>query len=105
MQTQNILHGFFFFFFLSGRVLFLMLWLSEGELLAMMEKNSRDFLYPNLTVFDREGKAEQEAFMKRSSTFPVSCLSFVSNRFPANTARYVRLPAPRYSDLRFVLIV
>ncbi|XP_037530179.1 spermatogenesis-associated protein 6 [Nematolebias whitei] len=42
----------------------------EGELLATMEKNSRDFLYPDLTVFDREGKAEQEAFMNRSSTFP-----------------------------------
>lgn len=88
-----------------GVSFFFMLWLSEGELLATMEKNSRDFLYPDLTVFDREGKAEQEAFMKRSSTFPVSCLSVVSNRFPANTARYVRLPAPRYSDLRFLLNV
>lgn len=68
--------------------LFLMFWLSEGELLATMEKNSRDFLYPDLTVFDREGKSEQEAFMKRSPTFPVSCVSFVSNVFPSNTAHY-----------------
>ncbi|XP_037830178.1 spermatogenesis-associated protein 6 isoform X2 [Kryptolebias marmoratus] len=46
----------------------------EGEILATMKKNSRDFLYPDPSAFDRKGDAEQEILMKRSSTFP-TCLS------------------------------
>ncbi|XP_013869677.1 spermatogenesis-associated protein 6 [Austrofundulus limnaeus] len=42
----------------------------EGEILATMEKNSRDFLYPDPTMFDRGRDAEREILMKRSPTFP-----------------------------------
>ncbi|XP_036969940.1 spermatogenesis-associated protein 6 [Acanthopagrus latus] len=42
----------------------------EGEVLATMEENSRDFLYPGLRLSSREGAAEREILMKRSSSFP-----------------------------------
>ncbi|GLD62282.1 spermatogenesis-associated protein 6 isoform X1 [Lates japonicus] len=42
----------------------------EGEVLATMEESSRDFLYPGPRVSSREGAAEREILMKRSSCFP-----------------------------------
>ncbi|XP_029001782.1 spermatogenesis-associated protein 6 isoform X2 [Betta splendens] len=42
----------------------------EGEILATMEENSRDCLYPGPRLGNREGAAEREALMKRSSSFP-----------------------------------
>ncbi|XP_071343875.1 spermatogenesis-associated protein 6 isoform X2 [Trachinotus anak] len=42
----------------------------EGEILATMEENSRDFLYPGPRLSFREGVAEREILMKRSSSFP-----------------------------------
>ncbi|KAM4548084.1 cytosolic carboxypeptidase 6 isoform 2-T4 [Odontesthes bonariensis] len=42
----------------------------EGETLATMEECSRDFLYPGPRLSTREGGAEREILMKRSSTFP-----------------------------------
>ncbi|XP_074523843.1 spermatogenesis-associated protein 6 isoform X2 [Halichoeres trimaculatus] len=46
----------------------------EGEILATMEESSRDFLYPEPGLISREGAAEREILMKRSSFFP-TCLS------------------------------
>lgn len=43
----------------------------EGEILATMFQNSRDFLYPHQRLSFRGGAAEREMLMKRSSTFPV----------------------------------
>ncbi|XP_042272567.1 spermatogenesis-associated protein 6 isoform X3 [Thunnus maccoyii] len=42
----------------------------EGEILAKMEESSRDFLYPGPRLSSREGAAEREILMKRSSFFP-----------------------------------
>ncbi|XP_023254323.1 spermatogenesis-associated protein 6 [Seriola lalandi dorsalis] len=42
----------------------------EGEVLATMEESSRDFLYPGPRQSFREGSAEREVLMKRSSSFP-----------------------------------
>ncbi|XP_070688929.1 spermatogenesis-associated protein 6 [Pempheris klunzingeri] len=42
----------------------------EGEILATMEESSRDFLYPGPTLSSREGAAERDVLMKRSSSFP-----------------------------------
>uniref|UniRef100_A0A8D0CSP7 Spermatogenesis associated 6 n=1 Tax=Sander lucioperca TaxID=283035 RepID=A0A8D0CSP7_SANLU len=42
----------------------------EGEVLATMEEGSRDFLYPGPRLSSREGAAEREILMKRSSSFP-----------------------------------
>ncbi|TDH08526.1 hypothetical protein EPR50_G00098590 [Perca flavescens] len=42
----------------------------EGEVLATMEESSRDFLYPGPRLSSREGAAEREILMKRSSSFP-----------------------------------
>lgn len=42
----------------------------EGEILATMEENSRDFLYPGPRLSSREGTAEREILMKRSFSFP-----------------------------------
>ncbi|KAM7409947.1 hypothetical protein PAMA_001434 [Pampus argenteus] len=42
----------------------------EGEILAKMEESSRDFLYPGPRLSSREGAAEREILMKRSSSFP-----------------------------------
>ncbi|XP_028260029.1 spermatogenesis-associated protein 6 isoform X2 [Parambassis ranga] len=42
----------------------------EGEILATMEESSRDFLYPHPTLRSREGAAERDILMKRSSSFP-----------------------------------
>ncbi|XP_041646580.1 spermatogenesis-associated protein 6 isoform X2 [Cheilinus undulatus] len=50
----------------------------EGEILATMEESSRDFLYPEPALNYREGAAEREMLMKRSSSFPVLCLSRLS---------------------------
>ncbi|XP_022593601.1 spermatogenesis-associated protein 6 isoform X2 [Seriola dumerili] len=47
----------------------------EGEVLATMEESSRDFLYPGPRQSFREGSAEREVLMKRSSSFPSCCLS------------------------------
>ncbi|XP_053178939.1 spermatogenesis-associated protein 6 [Scomber japonicus] len=41
----------------------------EGEILAKMEESSRDFLYPGPRLSFREGAAEREILMKRSSSF------------------------------------
>ncbi|XP_065811961.1 spermatogenesis-associated protein 6 isoform X3 [Labrus bergylta] len=41
----------------------------EGEILATMEESTRDFLYPESALSSREGTAEREILMKRSS-FP-----------------------------------
>ncbi|XP_026200597.1 spermatogenesis-associated protein 6 isoform X2 [Anabas testudineus] len=40
-----------------------------GEILATMEENSRDFLYPCCRLSYREGAAEREILMKKSSSF------------------------------------
>uniref|UniRef100_A0A8C9XLP4 Spermatogenesis associated 6 n=1 Tax=Sander lucioperca TaxID=283035 RepID=A0A8C9XLP4_SANLU len=50
----------------------------EGEVLATMEEGSRDFLYPGPRLSSREGAAEREILMKRSSSFPVPRCSSVS---------------------------
>ncbi|XP_068174848.1 spermatogenesis-associated protein 6 isoform X3 [Antennarius striatus] len=42
----------------------------DGEVLATMEENSRDFLYPGFRLSSREGATGREMLMKRSSTFP-----------------------------------
>ncbi|XP_008304851.1 spermatogenesis-associated protein 6-like [Stegastes partitus] len=42
----------------------------EGEILATMTESSRDFLYPGPRLSSREGAAEREMLMKRSSSFP-----------------------------------
>ncbi|XP_072245672.1 spermatogenesis-associated protein 6 [Leuresthes tenuis] len=42
----------------------------EGEILAMTEECSRDFLYPGPRLSTREGVAEREILMRRSYTFP-----------------------------------
>ncbi|XP_045904861.1 spermatogenesis-associated protein 6 isoform X1 [Micropterus dolomieu] len=42
----------------------------EGEILATMEESSRDFLYPGPRLSSREGAAEREILLKRSSSFP-----------------------------------
>ncbi|XP_041791668.1 spermatogenesis-associated protein 6 isoform X2 [Chelmon rostratus] len=42
----------------------------EGEILATMVESSRDFLYPSPRLSTREGAAEREILLKRSSTFP-----------------------------------
>uniref|UniRef100_A0A1A8RW40 Spermatogenesis associated 6 n=1 Tax=Nothobranchius rachovii TaxID=451742 RepID=A0A1A8RW40_9TELE len=42
----------------------------DGEILATMEINSRDFLYPAPGRFTREDDAERQVVMKRSATFP-----------------------------------
>ncbi|XP_076582133.1 spermatogenesis-associated protein 6 [Chaetodon auriga] len=42
----------------------------EGEILAAMVESSRDFLYPGPRLRTREGAAEREILLKRSSTFP-----------------------------------
>lgn len=47
------------------------IWCLEGEILATMEENSREFLYGRLS--DGEGAEEREMLMKKSSSFPVGC--------------------------------
>ncbi|XP_023154211.1 spermatogenesis-associated protein 6 isoform X1 [Amphiprion ocellaris] len=42
----------------------------EGEILATMKESSRNFLYPGPRLSSREGAAEREMLMKRSSSFP-----------------------------------
>ncbi|KAG8003667.1 Cytosolic carboxypeptidase 6 [Nibea albiflora] len=42
----------------------------EGEILASMKASSRDFLYPGPRLSSREGAAEREILLKRSSSFP-----------------------------------
>ncbi|XP_060890790.1 spermatogenesis-associated protein 6 [Labrus mixtus] len=42
----------------------------EGEILATMEESTRDFLYPESALSSREGAAERDILMKRSSSFP-----------------------------------
>ncbi|XP_063747091.1 spermatogenesis-associated protein 6 isoform X2 [Eleginops maclovinus] len=42
----------------------------EGEVLATMEESSRDFLYSGPRLSSREGAAEREILMRRSSSFP-----------------------------------
>ncbi|KAK2835557.1 hypothetical protein Q5P01_016041 [Channa striata] len=42
----------------------------EGEILATMEENSRDFLYPGPRMTFNEGTAKRELLMKRFSSFP-----------------------------------
>ncbi|XP_010743579.3 spermatogenesis-associated protein 6 isoform X1 [Larimichthys crocea] len=42
----------------------------EGEILATMKESSRDFLYPGPRLSTREGAAEREILLKRSSSFP-----------------------------------
>ncbi|XP_044055089.1 spermatogenesis-associated protein 6 isoform X2 [Siniperca chuatsi] len=42
----------------------------EGEILATMEESSRDFLYPGPRLSSREGAAEREILLRRSSSFP-----------------------------------
>ncbi|XP_029356735.1 spermatogenesis-associated protein 6 isoform X2 [Echeneis naucrates] len=42
----------------------------EGEILATMQENSRDFLYPGPRLSSREGTAEREILLKRSPSFP-----------------------------------
>ncbi|KAM3618970.1 uncharacterized protein V6R79_001152 [Siganus canaliculatus] len=46
----------------------------EGEILAAVEENSRDFLYPGPRLSSGGGAAEREILMKRSPSFPTSCL-------------------------------
>ncbi|KAM9848328.1 spermatogenesis-associated protein 6 isoform 2-T2 [Aulostomus maculatus] len=42
----------------------------EGEILATMKESSRDFLYPDPRRSARDGAAERDELMKRSSSFP-----------------------------------
>nr|XP_046246731.1 spermatogenesis-associated protein 6 isoform X2 [Scatophagus argus] len=42
----------------------------EGEILATMEENSRDFLYPGPRLSSRKLAEEREILMKRSCSFP-----------------------------------
>ncbi|KAM3618971.1 uncharacterized protein V6R79_001152 [Siganus canaliculatus] len=42
----------------------------EGEILAAVEENSRDFLYPGPRLSSGGGAAEREILMKRSPSFP-----------------------------------
>ncbi|KPP72764.1 hypothetical protein Z043_108204 [Scleropages formosus] len=43
----------------------------EGEILATVEQNSRDFLYPDPTLSPRSSSHERKILMNRSSSFPV----------------------------------
>ncbi|XP_069006537.1 spermatogenesis-associated protein 6 isoform X1 [Embiotoca jacksoni] len=42
----------------------------EGDILATMNENTRDFLYPGPRLRSRAGATERETLMKRSSSFP-----------------------------------
>ncbi|XP_018582334.2 spermatogenesis-associated protein 6 [Scleropages formosus] len=42
----------------------------EGEILATVEQNSRDFLYPDPTLSPRSSSHERKILMNRSSSFP-----------------------------------
>ncbi|XP_067368306.1 spermatogenesis-associated protein 6 [Channa argus] len=69
----------------------------EGEILASMEENSRDFLYPSPTMSSREGAPKRELLMKRSSSFPGT---FPKVEFATTSVieEYRGRDSPNYSD-------
>lgn len=77
------------------------MWFLEGEVLAMMEESSRDFLYPGPRLSSREGAAEREILMKRSSSFPVG--SFPSIPFISLLTLLLRLAPLLIKLLRIAL--
>lgn len=44
---------------------------TEGEILATFEGNTRDFLYPSLSLIPQTPGSDREVLMKKSASFPV----------------------------------
>lgn len=44
---------------------------TEGEILATFEENTRDFLYPSLSLIPQTPGSDREVLMKKSALFPV----------------------------------
>ncbi|KAM4739359.1 spermatogenesis-associated protein 6 isoform 2-T2 [Anableps anableps] len=66
----------------------------EGEILATMEECSTDFLYPGPGLVAREGVAQRDILMKRSSTFPTCLLSPVRPSLTPSQQRSTEKSSP-----------